>query len=115
MITGKVINANSECLFNTVTRTSNMFDRMKGLLGSTPLTQQQGMWLEPCNSVHTFFMAYDIDVVFLDANGIICKTVENLRPWRMAGCSGARTTLELAAGALQNTNIQAGQILKWQP
>lgn len=114
MISGRVVNAQNECILDSVLRTSNIFDRLKGLLGSTPLMQHQGMWIEPCSSVHTFFMGYDIDLVFLDASGTVCKTVENIRPWSMSTCAGARSTLELAAGALQCTGIHNGQILRWQ-
>jgi uncharacterized membrane protein (UPF0127 family) len=72
--------------------------RLCGLLALPPLAAGQALLLSPCNSVHTCFMRYRIDVVFIDRVGRVIKLVEALKPWRAAGAIGAAHTLELAAG-----------------
>jgi uncharacterized protein len=72
--------------------------RLCGLLALPPLAPGQALLLSPCNSVHTCFMRYRIDVVFIDRAGRVIKLVEALKPWRAAGAIGAAHTLELAAG-----------------
>lgn len=86
------------------------FERMKGLLGRSHLTQGQGMWIEPCNNVHTFFMKFAIDVVYLDWQGQILRIYKNMQPWRthIPVWSG-RVALELPVGA--SDGLQVGDTL----
>lgn len=86
---------------------------MRGLLGRTPLTLDQGLWISPCSSVHTVGMGYPLDLVYLDKNGIVRKLVRAIRPYRTSLCLGARTTLELKAGAIDHYGILTGQQLEW--
>lgn len=72
--------------------------RMRGLLGRRALPAGEGLLLHPTASVHTAFMRFPIDVVFLDRDLRVVKLVESLRPWRMASARRARSTLELATG-----------------
>ena len=115
MIIGTVSTAQQQAVANQVFRAETMFERMRGLLSHPPLSAEQGYWLEPCNSVHTFGMRYALDVIFLDAGGLIVKIVENLRPWRIAGAIGARVSLELQKGAVGRLGLTEGQKLNWQP
>jgi uncharacterized protein len=85
--------------------------RMRGLLGRSDLKEGEGLLLRPANSVHMFFMRFEIDVVFLDRELGVRKIVERLRPWRMAGCRGARAALELPAGAAGRYGITVGERL----
>jgi uncharacterized membrane protein (UPF0127 family) len=85
--------------------------RMRGLLGRDGLEPGEGMLIRPANSVHMFFMRFAIDVVFLDRELAVRKIVEKLRPWRMAGCRGARAALELPAGTAGRTGITVGERL----
>lgn len=85
--------------------------RMKGLLGRTALPSGEGILLRPASSVHTAFMRFPIDVVFLDRDGVVLKVVENLKPWRSAGARRAHAALELAAGEAARVAIAAGDRL----
>lgn len=87
------------------------FSRLAGLLFSPPLQPGHGLLLVPCASVHTAFMRYSIDVVFLDRAGRIRRIVPHLKPWRTAAFPGAYQTLELAAGEAARLGLQAGQPL----
>jgi uncharacterized membrane protein (UPF0127 family) len=85
--------------------------RMRGLLGRSGLEDGEGLLIRPTNSVHMFFMRFAIDVVFLDRELAVRKIVETLRPWRIAGCRGARAALELPAGAASRYGITVGERL----
>src|SRR3954471_22483827 len=85
--------------------------RMKGLLGRRSLSRDEGIWLEPASSVHTWFMRFPIDVVFVDKEMRVVRIVEALAPWRFAGKRGARSALELAAGVAARAGLAEGDVL----
>ena len=72
--------------------------RNKGLLGRKSLDPGTGLWIIPCESVHTFFMRFPIDLVYLDRQNRIKKLRSNVSPWRMSICLSAHSILELPAG-----------------
>ncbi len=100
-------------LLSQVCLTETAMERMKGLLGTKNLNQRNGLLIHPCNSVHTFFMKYDIDVIYLDKNNVIKKIVPHLKPWKFSLCFISKTTLELAAGVAEVLNLKIGQKLTW--
>jgi len=102
-----------ECLLPRVWRTTNALDRMRGLLGRPSLQSGEGLLIDRCAAVHTFGMRYRIDVAFLDARGVVRKLVPHLAPRRMAGCRGARMTLEMSAGSIQRLGLREGLSLQW--
>jgi uncharacterized protein len=89
--------------------------RMRGLLGRDRLEPGTGMLLPRERSVHTFFMRFPIDVVFLDGRNTVVKVVHDLRPWRAAGARRARAALELPAGAAEALGLRAGMTLVSRP
>ena len=82
--------------------------RNRGLLGRAGLDERAALMLIPCFSVHTAFMRFSIDVVFLDGDGCVVRTVSRLAPWRMAVCLRARSVVELPAGRLESLARQSG-------
>jgi uncharacterized protein len=86
--------------------------RLRGLLGRRGMDPDEGLLIRPAGSVHMFFMRFAIDVVFLDAELRVRKVVAGLRPWRMAGCRGAKAALELPAGAAARAGIEVGEKLE---
>ena len=85
--------------------------RLKGLLGRRALPSDEGLLIRPTWAVHTAFMRFPIDVVFLDRDLSVVHVVENLRPWRAAGKRGAKEVLELAAGEAKRRSIRPGNRL----
>jgi uncharacterized membrane protein (UPF0127 family) len=85
-----------------------MFARLRGLLGRSGLSSGEGMLLRPAASVHTAFMRFPIDVVFLDREDRVVKVAAELRPWRAASCRGSRTVLELPAGEAARQGLRPG-------
>jgi uncharacterized protein len=86
--------------------------RLKGLLGRKSLASGEGLLLQPASSVHTFFMRFPIDVVFLDGELRVLALVANLKPWRAAARRGARAVLELPAGECASRHIRPGERLE---
>ena len=88
--------------------------RARGLLGRSDLPAGEGILLVPGGSIHTLFMRFPIDVVFLDRENRVVGTRSSLRPWRMA-FARARKTLELAAGEVQRLGLEPGEQLVLEP
>lgn len=86
---------------------SNLFRRIKGLLGEKVFLPDQAIILEPCNSVHTFFMHFSIDVLFIDKNYQVIKIIPNLNPNKISCIYWhASRVIELPSGKLKLTNTQ---------
>ena len=84
------------------------FARLRGLLGRRGLPAGEGLLLRPAASIHTAFMRFAIDVVFLDRSDRVLKVAPTMRPWRMTSCRKARAALELPAGEASRRGIQPG-------
>jgi uncharacterized membrane protein (UPF0127 family) len=87
------------------------WSRSKGLLGRAGLAEQEGLWIQPTSSIHMWFMRFPIDVVWAAGDGRVLKLVENIRPWRMSFCRGAKVALELPVGAIARSGVQVGDHL----
>ena len=86
--------------------------RRTGLLKHERLAAGEGLWIVPCESVHTFFMKFPIDLVYLDKNRKVRKVRKAVPAWRFSGCLTAHSVLELPAGTTEETGTQAGDILE---
>jgi len=85
--------------------------RNKGLLGRDSLDAGAALIIRPCFSVHTAFMRFPIDVLFVDRAGTVVKVVRSLEAWRIAGAWGAHAAIELAAGSIPEGSVEAGDRL----
>jgi uncharacterized membrane protein (UPF0127 family) len=90
----------------------NSVDRRKGLLGVCEMQHDTGLWIRPCEAVHTFGMKIPIDVVFLDRGRRVKKVYHDLRPNRIAFCLRAESALELRAGRLNQTSTLVNDTLE---
>lgn len=86
--------------------------RNKGLLGRKGLAAGEGLWIVPCESVHTFFMQFAIDLVYLDRNHRVKKVRSAVGPWRLSACLSAHSILELPAGTIKETGTVRGDQLE---
>jgi uncharacterized membrane protein (UPF0127 family) len=89
--------------------------RNKGLLGRKALDLGGGLWIVPCQSVHTFFMQFPIDLVYLDRKNRIKKVSDSVRPWRISVCFSAHSILELPSGTIRDTLTKPGDTLEFTP
>ena len=85
---------------------------MRGLLGRRALELDEGLLLRPAGSVHTAFMRFPIDVVFMDDEGRVLRVADRIKPWRTASVKGAKAVIELPAGAAALAGITPGQRLR---
>jgi uncharacterized membrane protein (UPF0127 family) len=106
---GKILSSDCELA-------DSAFSRMRGLLGRTKLADMQSLWIVPCNSVHTFFMKFTIDVVFLDKEKKVVAINHSMPPYRHSWIYWrARSVLELPAGRCRAVNLNVGDYLAFQP
>jgi uncharacterized membrane protein (UPF0127 family) len=85
--------------------------RLRGLLGRDGLGQGEGLLLRPASSVHTFFMRFPIDVVFLDRALVVLGITDDVDPWHAASRRGAKAVLELPAGESARRGLTVGDQL----
>ena len=88
--------------------------RRTGLLKHKSLEPGEGLWIMPCEAVHTIGMKFPIDVLFVDRKWRVLKIKNNLRRWRMAGCLRAHSVLELPSGMAADTQTVAGDQLEFE-
>jgi uncharacterized membrane protein (UPF0127 family) len=86
--------------------------RSKGLLGRSGLADGEGLWIVPCEAVHTFFMQFPIDLVYIDRKHRVRKVRSSVPPWRISACLSAHSVVELPAGTVQATQTERGDILE---
>jgi uncharacterized membrane protein (UPF0127 family) len=87
-------------------------NRRKGLLGRDGLGAGEGLWIKPCEAVHTFGMRFAIDLVYLDRRNRVRKVCRSVPAWRISGCLVAASVMELPAGTIAATATQRGDILQ---
>jgi hypothetical protein len=87
--------------------------RNKGLLGRKCLYPGQGMWILPCEAVHTIGMQFSIDLVYLDRKNRIKKLRSAVPPWRMSACLTAHSVIELPSGTIRKTETSLGDKLEF--
>ena len=85
--------------------------RRKGLLGRDSLDPSVAMIIAPCSAVHTFFMRFNIDVVFVDRSGRVLKISRDVRAWRMAAAARAYAVVELNGGSANRAGLEVGDQL----
>lgn len=105
-------NKTGEVICEKMVVANQMFDRIKGLMFSTELPACDGFLIRPCNSIHTFFMLYSLDILFLDRDFKVVKALYDLSPWRMTWIYfKSSQVLEMKAGTLRK-DIKVGDQLE---
>jgi uncharacterized membrane protein (UPF0127 family) len=86
--------------------------RRRGLLGREAMPAGSALAIAPCSSVHTFFMRFPIDIVFVARDGCVIKVRRRVAPWRVAAALSAFAVIELPAGSLDESAIEVGDVLQ---
>lgn len=93
---------------------TSAYSRLVGLLAHTSLEGSNSMMIEPCKQVHTFFMRFPIDVVFLGTDNRVLKILP-MKPWRLSPLVwGAERILELRFGQCQAAGLREGSHLEFR-
>jgi uncharacterized membrane protein (UPF0127 family) len=86
--------------------------RKKGLLKHSGLAEGEGLWIVPCEGVHTFFMKFPIDVVFINKKRVVTKIRPNMVKSRLALSLRAHSTIELPVGTIEKSKTIVGDQLE---
>ena len=90
----------------------NPITRMIGLLGRKGLNDNEALVLKPCNSVHTLFMRFQIDVLFVDRNSKVVEAISELKPWRLTYIYWrSYLAIELPCGIIKSSKTNPGDII----
>lgn len=110
----RIINATRGCALVSSGRVANNYwSRLRGLIGARPLAPGEGLLISPCTSVHTHFMSFPIDVVYVDRNDQVVGLDANLAPWRFGRFyRRVRYVVELPAGTAESTGTRVGDRLE---
>tara|TARA_Y100001935_G_scaffold255643_1_gene270409 strand:- start:12538 stop:12903 length:366 start_codon:yes stop_codon:yes gene_type:complete len=100
---------------NTIERTETIFDRMRGLLGKKYLDDESGLWIVPCNAIHTFGMKFPIDLIYFDKNLKIIGLKNSINSKRFSMLVKAKSVLEIREHMLNELNIKKSCYAKWNP
>src|SRR5262249_36812472 len=101
--------ATGRCLSEQVVIANTFFKRLRGLMFRRRLSPDEALWLRPCNGVHTFWMLFAIDVIFLDREMRIVKLVENMRPFRVTMPNlAAKSVIEMSAHKISQAELNVG-------
>ncbi|HVE13570.1 MAG TPA: DUF192 domain-containing protein [Elusimicrobiota bacterium] len=85
--------------------------RAVGLLSRSSLEPGEGLWIVPCASIHTLFMRFAIDAVFLDEDLVVRRVLEDLKPWRLSPwVLSAHSVLELPGGSVKGTVVPGDRL-----
>lgn len=103
---------NDNKIFSRINLANSFYERLKGLMFTKENEAGEGMLIEPCNSIHTFFMQFSLDVAFLNKQNKVIKIIRDIKPWRMTWIIWeARKVLEVPAGKLP-VELQVGDQIK---
>lgn len=104
---------NHTILTQKAVRAHTPWTRLKGLLGRDSLLSNEALVLSPCNSIHTFFMRFTIDVIFMDSSGKVLQLYHHLKPNRLTRIHWrAKEVIEVPSGTIEQWEIKLGDILK---
>lgn len=111
----KLINEISKKIISeNLIRADNYYKRLKGLMFTDYLPENSAMHIIPCNEIHTFFMKYSIDVLYLDKNNKIISMDEELIPGKIGRLiKGSNSVIELPPGKIKKEGIEIGQVLSF--
>ena len=114
MRTVVIVNETKDTTLATAEWRGTVIGRARGLLGRGGLGAGEGIVIDPCSSVHMFFMRFALDVVYVDREGRVVKTVAGLRPFRLSvGGRKAHQTIELAVGTIAKSGTEPGDQLRF--
>ncbi len=98
----------------TVRRADGFFARLGGLMFERPIGPDVSLWINPCRGIHTFFMRFSIDVIFLNRDLKVVKLYPNRQPNHLGPfCRGAESVLECEAGFIARTGITTDHMLEF--
>lgn len=95
---------------------TSLFARGRGLMLRAPLPEGHGLLIDPCSSIHSFWMRFPIDVLYVDRHDVVVRIAHAMRPWRVGPLfTKARYVIELPAGGISASGTAVGDRLRFEP
>ena len=114
-MTQRAVNTSKNTVVAThVENANNPITRFFGLMGKPPLPEGQGLLITPCSDIHSCWMRFEFDAIFIDKNGTVVDLIERMKPWRLKFAKGARSVLELNGGVIAASQTQVGDVLLFE-
>lgn len=105
---------NNKVIAQSVVEANTFFKRLKGLMFRKEFSPQSALYIHPCNGIHTYFMNFTIDVLYLDINNLILAIDENIKPGRVGKLrKNAVAVVELVGGKVKLTGTKVGQTVEF--
>ena len=93
----------------------SMWERGRGLLGTRSLPPGDGLLIEKCSSIHSFWMRFAFDALFLDREGTVVHLIHEMKPHRMSRhVFASRAVLELPSGTIRASGSELGDAIRWK-
>lgn len=93
----------------------NFWTRAVGLIGKQSFDKGEGLIFPRCNSVHTFFMRFSLDLIFVNKDGVVTSIIENIQKWRISPfISGTSKVIELPTGTIKDSGTMIGDKLLFE-
>lgn len=109
----KVLNTSKNTtLGENISLADTFLTRTLGLIPRSSISDGEGLIIDPCNSIHMFFMRFPIDVLFVGSDNIVVYVIKNIKPWRVSKVVwNAKYVIELPVGTVERTNTKVGDKL----
>jgi len=107
----KIQDSTGNVLFAEAKEAVSFWQRLKGLMFSHPISPEDALVFYHAPSIHTCFMGFTIDVIFLNTDLRVIRVVHDLKPWRAVTCPKAFGTIEVLGGEASRKKIQTGELL----
>lgn len=109
----QLINQSKNVLLSSdLQKAFSLMARTKGLLGRESMEHHSALWIKPCSSIHTYFMKFAIDVVFVDKNLKVTSVRQNVSPWKLLFSTlRSDSVFEFASGVITTDKVQVGDQL----
>lgn len=102
----------AQLLLEKIELAESFMSRGKGLLGRKNMAENHGLWIKPCNNIHTFFMKFSIDCIFVDRSMHVTRVIHDVKPFRMVGPYWkSHSVIETKAGFAKKYNVNKGDQL----
>ncbi len=106
-----VLTLNNDTILENVYLADSYISRLKGLMGRSKIDFNEGLLIRPCNSIHTFFMKFNLDIVFIDENFKVIDIYFDLAPWKISKIyKDAKFVIEAKSGSF--TKLKKGDQIK---
>lgn len=114
LITMKLVNITKNIILaESIELADNPWKRFKGLLGREGLPDGSGLYITPCNSIHSFFMRFSFDAIFIDKKNMIIDIIEEMPPGKIKYCFSAHSVIEIPPQIINKTETRIGDIISF--